>query len=769
MGIWQPFRPRTSPQRTSPQRTSPQRTSSPPRAAVPRPPWDGGWRALPPQATIVRRMAAGVSDGLRFRAGLASWQNPSFASEPGHAVLPSAPTGFVHGVLGPIQRSERFSGGPLLLAVPSQGIADESIVERPVVGARSTGEPVIDRASATTTVAAPAAVAIAASAGVAAAAPAAPAPTRAAPAMVATTAPATAMTTVVGASGSDPVSSGSVSPAVVRPILAPPVTTQPAGDGLVAARPSAQGTDVARVVVSPARHGDPAQRAVQLSLPAGEQPPQAPMVFDGGTPPDRGPAVGRGAVAGDGTVAHDPVGEPSVQRRQRTGIGAPLPTMPVTAVVAAPARPARSNPPPRTPAHQSRTPAHEPRTPAHEPRTPTYRPQAGEYQRHAGDHQPRAGTNPPRAGTYPLRAEAHQPQVGAHQPRAGAYSPRAETRPVQPGIDSRPPSVPRVAIGARPPTSRPPTKPLIAQRSLRVRTGTAEGFTTAAPVRTTGRLVALPHWQRRHQPQPSTSDSPTDVPPNTVAHGRPAQRSVANRRSPNPPTSSTSAPGRPLADVPSTGVLAGARLTAVSPTGVPARSRSADVSSTSVPSPRAPVVARSAGVSPTVARSADVSPTGARSAGGSPTDVRGTIAGPSSDVSPLPRGVFVAARPSIPPATPVAARPGIPAAATPPATTPPAAATTPRLVPWQSDTTVQRRQPTPTTGTPPRRPPVQRRSDPAPATDTKTEPEPENVPDQPPLDLDALARRLIEPVARLLRTELRRGRERAGRPHDGHR
>jgi syndecan 1 len=56
-----------------------------------------------------------------------------------------------------------------------------------------------------------------------------------------------------------------------------------------------------------------------------------------------------------------------------------------------------------------------------------------------------------------------------------------------------------------------------------------------------------------------------------------------------------------------------------------------------------------------------------------------------------------------------------------------------------------------------------------PATDTEPEPQSENVPDRPPLDLDAMARRLIEPVARLLRTELRRGRERAGRPHDGRR
>ncbi|MEU3556732.1 hypothetical protein AB0E65_21325, partial [Streptomyces fragilis] len=39
----------------------------------------------------------------------------------------------------------------------------------------------------------------------------------------------------------------------------------------------------------------------------------------------------------------------------------------------------------------------------------------------------------------------------------------------------------------------------------------------------------------------------------------------------------------------------------------------------------------------------------------------------------------------------------------------------------------------------------------------------------PGLDLDDLARRLLDPVARLLRAELRRGRERTGRPHDGRR
>ncbi|WP_406096560.1 hypothetical protein [Kitasatospora purpeofusca] len=37
------------------------------------------------------------------------------------------------------------------------------------------------------------------------------------------------------------------------------------------------------------------------------------------------------------------------------------------------------------------------------------------------------------------------------------------------------------------------------------------------------------------------------------------------------------------------------------------------------------------------------------------------------------------------------------------------------------------------------------------------------------LDLDDLARRLLDPVTRLLRAELRRGRDRAGRTFDGRR
>ncbi|HEY3608120.1 MAG TPA: hypothetical protein VGL06_11500, partial [Pseudonocardiaceae bacterium] len=65
---------------------------------------------MPPPVTVVRQDASGISDGLRFRSGLTSWRNHAFASEPGHAVVSTAPTGLVHGVLRSVQRSERSGG-----------------------------------------------------------------------------------------------------------------------------------------------------------------------------------------------------------------------------------------------------------------------------------------------------------------------------------------------------------------------------------------------------------------------------------------------------------------------------------------------------------------------------------------------------------------------------------------------------------------------------------------------------------------------------------
>ena len=78
--------------------------------------WDGGWRRTAPPQLTVARAPLGVSDGLVFRAGLASWQNPSFDSGLGHAVLSAAPTGVVRGVARPATpRATRAGGGPLLL------------------------------------------------------------------------------------------------------------------------------------------------------------------------------------------------------------------------------------------------------------------------------------------------------------------------------------------------------------------------------------------------------------------------------------------------------------------------------------------------------------------------------------------------------------------------------------------------------------------------------------------------------------------------------
>ncbi|WP_330453120.1 hypothetical protein OG704_19500 [Streptomyces sp. NBC_00869] len=59
-----------------------------------------------------------------------------------------------------------------------------------------------------------------------------------------------------------------------------------------------------------------------------------------------------------------------------------------------------------------------------------------------------------------------------------------------------------------------------------------------------------------------------------------------------------------------------------------------------------------------------------------------------------------------------------------------------------------------------------------PVTVVQRQPAPAPAP-QPPaegaVDVEDLARRLIDPVARLLRADLRRGRERSGRPYDGRR
>ncbi|APU16179.1 MULTISPECIES: hypothetical protein [Actinoalloteichus] len=81
--------------------------------------WDGGWRALAPLSGVIQRSPAGVSDGIRFRTGLAAWQNPRLGGELGHLVSPAAPAGLIGGLLRPVDRAEggaeRTAGGPPLV------------------------------------------------------------------------------------------------------------------------------------------------------------------------------------------------------------------------------------------------------------------------------------------------------------------------------------------------------------------------------------------------------------------------------------------------------------------------------------------------------------------------------------------------------------------------------------------------------------------------------------------------------------------------------
>ncbi|MFF9066520.1 hypothetical protein ACF09E_14320 [Streptomyces sp. NPDC014891] len=115
--------------------------------------WDGGWRRAAPPLLTLSRAPLGVSDGLAFRSGLAAWQNPSFDSGMGHALLPTAPTGLVHGATRrATPRTTDSGGGPLLLrAVRADGTPeasshapaapDSGTAARPSPGGRGTAAP----------------------------------------------------------------------------------------------------------------------------------------------------------------------------------------------------------------------------------------------------------------------------------------------------------------------------------------------------------------------------------------------------------------------------------------------------------------------------------------------------------------------------------------------------------------------------------------------------------------------------------------------------
>src|SRR5215468_12272184 len=75
-----------------------------------RPAGDGGWRAVRPMEGVLPRPDLAVSDGMRFRAGLASWQDHTLGTGLGHSISSSAPAGVMHGLARPAGHS---GGAPL--------------------------------------------------------------------------------------------------------------------------------------------------------------------------------------------------------------------------------------------------------------------------------------------------------------------------------------------------------------------------------------------------------------------------------------------------------------------------------------------------------------------------------------------------------------------------------------------------------------------------------------------------------------------------------
>ena len=95
---------------------------------------DGGWRSVRPPAGMIDRGGMGVSDGLKFRSGLASWQNPAFGSALGHSVSSTAPVGVMHIARRALHRPGGYSGGgPLPLVARRATTEDEPAVDPPVV------------------------------------------------------------------------------------------------------------------------------------------------------------------------------------------------------------------------------------------------------------------------------------------------------------------------------------------------------------------------------------------------------------------------------------------------------------------------------------------------------------------------------------------------------------------------------------------------------------------------------------------------------------
>ncbi|WP_459246429.1 hypothetical protein [Streptomyces youssoufiensis] len=586
-----------------------------------------------------------------------------------------------------------------------------------------------------------------------------------------------------GGAGRDAGESGrDAGASATRPPLGAPMASLPAtAVPLTPSAPTAHEPVAGALPVVQPRAADPVERtAGPPGRAAGPAP--GPAASAPTTTQARGRAAGAPSVP-DGATRPRP-SSPTVPTPRRpsprTGLGAPLPSLPPSADLSAPVQRA-AKPGSRT--ESQRAPE----------RSPTAAPPAGAPAPASTLPAAPAPTAPPARSPRPgaeATTSGHAPLLGAVGPRQGGevrreglriygvtVSPTLVQRVVAPGAPhgpggraagveragpdaarpaargAAPSAAPRAGgrvplVMARPvpraggasggvgepvpralPTTRLPVARLLASRPLvpGIR-ATAE----AAPPRAT-RPVVAPRWPRATSPltdqAPGPSPRPAPHAPPVAGVPAPVQRTPATPIRPGHGAAGTAtfvdAPGAP------------------SPSGAPPLVR-----------PNAPVVrpgttAASGGIAP--ARPLPV--TAPRAEPGAARPPVGNA--PVVPVRAVPRA---AAGPPV-----LARRPATPSAAT--ATARPPGAPVIQRAPGG---------PTEGGGGPDGHPPGVAAPHPARPTDRGEGAAQQAAAHQkaappPGPDMDELARRLLDPVARLLRTELRRGRERAGRPFDGRR
>ncbi|PSL55901.1 hypothetical protein B0I31_104192 [Saccharothrix carnea] len=776
MGFWDRFRRRPT-------------TAAVSSVAVPaparRPGWDGGWRATRPMEGVIQRAGIAVGDGLRFRGGLAAWQDHALGGRLGHAVLPGAPAGVVHGVARHTGEPGEYAGNDQLTVA----LRNPDLTGTPSPEPTGTTGPAVQRSPATPVPVRPLGRPLTV-------AHREVTPLRSVPVARTTTQAAEPTPAPVQRQAPGPPAGESGSAPLLGELVASPVVPgEPASRATADALPVPVLRSPARAtsaIQPPPAPAGPAriQRQEAASAP-GQGEPAAPVI-GGPTAPPMTPAVAPRALR---SSAQAPV-----QRTTRTGptLGEPLAHLPATAVVQR--TPGNSAPPVQIPTDtvvQRRTdiatapllgrlPAEAPADAVVQRETPT-RPVHGQ---------------PPTQAPADSVVQRKSPTRPVHgQPPA-----EAPADPVVQRVSQSPlvPSSPPAEIQADTVLQREtPTRPVLGRPAAEAQADTVVQRETRTPP-VPGRLAAQVPAVARPAPvrPPELSEPPAPDPTRAVVQrksrtgpvlGEPLARIPADAVVPH---GSTAGPGldRQRANVvPARAplglglqILSAQPAAAGSPALAPQSSSPRPSARTRLPvvrparpavqrhTPTAPLLADRPLISSTTPAMTTSTPSAPEkrqavpvrwssparegsAAQRSPSKAsvqRAAVAGP---VTPAPR---TAQRAVVRPATPAEvdeATPGRPIVpAYPPVVVAPPrpagqvpAAPTIRPATVQRSVTVQRSPDQP----------VKSKA----ATDKTATGTPHRLERS---DLDDLARRLLEPVGRLLRAELRHGRERTGLLHD---